>query len=253
MTWTLKSSIPSLGFIVSATGPIGSLQTEGYKPSKGRLKNVLLFNTADGFAARDGTGLEDQTACSSVAAGDFDNDMDVDLYLVCTDPTRNQANLLYENDGRGKLTRIPQAGGAEGSMEGRGNQVAMADYDRDGFLDLFVTNGAGPPPFSDGPHQLFRNTGNGNHWLEIDLQGTASNRDGIGAKITVETTGKIQTRMQSGGMHSFSQNHARIHFGLGSHVKADRVIIRWPSGKVQELRDVQSGQVLLAKEPAGAR
>lgn len=252
-TWTLQSTRPSLGYIVSASAPIGSLRTEGYKPSKGRMKNVLLFNTTNGFVARSGSGLEEEAACTSVAAGDFDNDMDIDIYLVCADPTQNQPNLLYENDGRGNFRVIPQAGGAAGSADGRGNQVAMADYDRDGFLDLFVTNGAGPPPFSDGPHQLFRNAGNGNHWLELDLHGSASNRDGIGAMVTVETAGKVQTRVQSGGMHSFSQNHARLHFGLGGHGKADRVMIRWPSGAVQELRDVPADRILPVQEPAGVR
>lgn len=249
-TWTLRSSVPSIGFTIGSTEPIASIDTDGFEPSKGELKNILLINEGKRFKARqDADARQDPTACSSVAAGDFDNDMDIDLYLVCTAPTQNQPNLLYENDGQGNFTRVAQAGGAEGSMKGRGNQVAMADYDRDGFLDLFITNGAGPPPFADGPQQLFRNLGNGNRWLEIDLRGTVSNRDGIGATITLETGNKVQVRQQGGGMHSFSQNHARIHFGLGDNIAADRLTVLWPSGARQELRNVSANQILLIEEP----
>ena len=81
---------------------------------------------------------------------------------------------------------VSAAGGAIGTQLGRSDVVAAADYDRDGFLDLFVTNGADPtsPFVADGPHQLFRNQGNSNYWLEIDLEGVTSNRDGIGSKLS---------------------------------------------------------------------
>jgi hypothetical protein len=179
--------------------------------------------------------------------------MDIDLYLVCTEPLQNITNILYENDGSGHFKEIPNAGGAAGSHEGRGNQVSVCDYDRDGFLDLFVTNGAGELPFSQGPHQLFHNKGNTNHWLEIDMQGTLSNRDGIGSVIELEAGGAIQLRSQGGGMHSFSQNHKRIHFGLGQNTQADRITIRWPSGVVQELREVAADQILKIIESATAQ
>lgn len=252
-TWTLRSSIPAIGYLLASTAPISSIETEGFKPSKGRLENRLLLNDGKGFTVTKGPEAGQPTACSSVAAGDFDNDMDIDLYLVCADPTQNQPNILYENDGRGNFTRVAQAGGAAGSDRGRGNQVSVADYDRDGFLDLFVTNGAGPPPFADGPHQLFRNLGNGNHWIEIDLVGTRSNRDGIGALLTLEAGGKRQTRIRGGGMHSFSQNHSRIHFGLGANETIDRLSVRWPSGTVQELRNLRPDQILSITEPEQTR
>ncbi|MBK9132728.1 MAG: CRTAC1 family protein [Gammaproteobacteria bacterium] len=249
-TWTLRSSIASIGYKLASTEPVSSIHTEGFKPSNGRLEDRLLINDGKKFTARKGPDSGNPAACSSVAAGDFDNDMDIDLYLVCSDPTQNQPNILYENDGKANFTRIEQAGGAAGSERGRGNQVSVADYDRDGFLDLFVTNGLGPPPFADGPHQLFRNLGNDNHWIEIDLAGTTSNRDGIGALLTLETGGKSQTRTQGGGMHSFSQNHSRIHFGLGANSTVDRLTIRWPGGTVQELRNLQADRIVTVTEAA---
>ena len=100
-----------------------------------------------------------------------------------------------------------------------------------------------------GPHQLFHNLGNNNHWLQIDLEGVVSNREGIGAKVILEMKGKVQVRQQDGGMHSFSQDHARIHFGLGPHKKVDRLTIFWPSGTVQHLTDIQANQILFVQEP----
>ena len=86
----------------------------------------------------------------------------------------------------------------------------------------------------------------------IDLVGTVSNRDGIGAHVLLETGGVVQKRVQSGGMHSLAQNHQRIHFGLGKHTKVDRITIRWPSGNTQQLKNVNSDQVLRIEEPTVA-
>ena len=252
--WKVRTSYPQIHFIATSTEPIDHVTTIGFTPSKGELADILLVKGRDGFKSIATSGATTQfTTCLSVAAGDFDNDMDIDLYLVCTEPTQNIPNILYKNDGSGHFKEIPNAGGAAGSHEGRGNQVSVCDYDRDGFLDLFVTNGGGELPFSQGPHQLFHNKGNTNHWLEIDLQGTLSNRNGIGSEIELEAGGVIQLRSQGGGMHSFSQNHTRIHFGLGQNTQADRITIRWPSGVVQELREVAADQILKIIESATAQ
>lgn len=250
--WKLRSSLPKINFIATSTEPIDQIKAIGFNLSKSDLTDYLLIKGSDRFESSTSSGISGRsTACYSVVAGDFDNDMDIDLYLVCTGPTQNMPNILYENDGTGNFSEIPNAGGAAGSNEGRGNQVSICDYDRDGFLDLFVTNGAGPPPFSnEGPHQLFHSKGNTNHWLEIDLQGTLSNRDGIGSTIELEAGGMIQMRSQGGGMHSFSQNHKRIHYGLGQNTKIDRITIRWHSGIVQELREIAVDQILQVIEPA---
>lgn len=248
--WTLSSSGRRLNFILRSTETMDQVSSTGLKPFDNQRADLLLVRRGERFVTRT---LPDRPAdlgaCHYVAAGDFDNDMDVDIYLVCTGQVRNLANRLLENDGNGNFREIPGAGGAAGSKWGRGDAVAIADFNRDGFLDLFVTNGFGPSPFAEeGPHQLFRNQGNGNHWIEIDLEGTVSNRDGIGTSVVLEAGGVVQTRGQGGGMHRDSQNHQRIHFGLAQHAVADRLTVRWPSGIQQQLEKVQADQILRIKE-----
>jgi len=211
----------------------------------------IFINTHDGFEnVTSQSGLEKQKSCRSVVAGDFDNDMDIDLYLVCTHPLQNIPNVLYENQGNGDFIIVIDAGGASGSKEGIGDSVTLVDFDADGFLDLFVTNGLGPEHQNDlEPNQLFRNLGNENHWLEIDLLGTISNNDGIGSSILIKTRDVTQLREQAGGMHSHSQNHKRIHVGLGEYTEIDSIVVYWPSGIVHEIMNTSADQILQIVEP----
>lgn len=186
----------------------------------------------------------------AAACGDFDNDGDLDLYVVYTGAALNRANRLYENRGGGDFVVVPGAAGAEGSQLGVGDGVSVADYDQDGFLDLLVTNGAGIRPLTnDGPLQLFRNRGgNGNHWLQIDLVGSRDTRDAIGAIVRVTTASGTQRRDQTGGMTRATQHHTRLHFGLGSDERVDRIEVTWPDGSQQELRDVLADQILVIEQ-----
>jgi hypothetical protein len=251
--WVLRSDIRYVNFVVHSSKPIDQLQIEGFRPTIGELPNVLLLQRGNEFASHTlSAEVAVPTACHSVVAGDFDNDMDLDLYLVCAGPVENLPNRLYENDGKGNFRLVPDAGGAGGSTLGRGDVVVTADYDGDGFLDLFVTNGAGLEPFGYGPHQLFHNIGNGNHWLEIDLEGVRSNRDGIGASVELEAGGIVQRREQQGGMHAYAQNHQRLHFGLAHSTKVSWLMVRWPSGREQRITDVQADRILHIREAADA-
>jgi hypothetical protein len=92
-----------------------------------------------------------------------------------------------------------------------------------------------------------RNKGNGNHWLEIDLQGIASNRDGIGAKVYVTAGGVTQLREANGGYQRWSQNDRRLHFGLADNITAD-VTIEWPSGAVDNFTNVSADSLYDAIE-----
>jgi hypothetical protein len=251
--WILQSTeqtVPRINFVLESMGELELVAIAGYERADGRLPAALLIKEEDEFVAKALMGhTAEATACLSAVGGDFDNDMDVDLFLVCTDPVDNTPDRLYENDGQGGFSLVPEAGGATGAEAGRGDSVVTADYDRDGFLDLFVLNGAGAVPFGyDGPHQLFRNRGNGNHWIEIDLEGVRSNRDGIGAVVEVSAGGVTQVRDQGGGMHNFSQNHQRLHFGLAENEIVDEITVYWPSGVVQRLQGIEPNQLLSIEE-----
>ena len=241
--WTGFEALIETNQPIEAVKPINfSTYDLSYEP-----RSVLLIKQENKFAptptffgAIDGR---------SVVAGDFDNDMDLDLYVVRSSSISNFPNHLYENLGDGTFVQVAGAGGAEGSTHGRGQSVTMADYDRDGYLDFFLTNGRGAYPFNEGPDQLFRNISTGNNWLQIDLEGTVSNRDGIGARLFATTPdGKTQLRENGGGVHWAQQDQKRIHFGLAQNETVTELVIHWPSGIVQKLKDIPVNQVLRVVE-----
>jgi enediyne biosynthesis protein E4 len=132
---------------------------------------------------------------------------------------------------------------------------AWGDFDNDGFMDLAVANyhwfaavGSNLRPV------LYRNEGNGNHWLKLRLVGTRGNRDAVGAKVRLKATIDGQElwqlrQVQSNGSWLASQNDPRPHFGLGDATTAEVVRIEWPSGEVTALYDVAADQILDIQEP----
>lgn len=205
--------------------------------------------------------FEDATEVSGVRDGgwgwgavffDYDNDGDLDLAMTNgfetdrletetpfhADPTR-----LWRNDG-GTFTDVSDDMGVTDSDKGKG--LLVFDYDKDGDLDLFIVNNLGFPI-------LYRNDATGgNHWLRVKLRGTFSNRDGIGAVVTVERNegGPNQYREISGGSHYLTQSEKIAHFGLGASGAPVRLVkVQWPSGIEQEFRNVRADQVLEVIEP----
>jgi ASPIC and UnbV/FG-GAP-like repeat len=253
-TWTVRATSSArlaVNVMVNSSAYITNLVQVNLTPSSLPVADRLLLNTGKAFVdASNQPALTALTACESVAAGDFDNDMAIDIYLVCRGQVSNLPNILLKNDGTGHFTVVPFAGGAEGSTAGRGDSVSVADFDNDGFLDLLVTNGNGEIPFTNGPYQLFHNLGNGNHWLELQLQGVQSNRDGVGARVIVTAGGKSQMREQNGGVHRISQNSQRLHFGLAGNTAVSTITVYWPSGIVQTLSGIAADQILHITESA---
>ncbi|HFD87978.1 MAG TPA: hypothetical protein ENJ35_09925 [Gammaproteobacteria bacterium] len=255
--WTLKAF--RNGFQVSAliltTEPIESFVTIGFDPFVPVLGGRYLQNSAQGFVDRTQQAIGPQlTNCPSVAAGDFDNDMDVDIYMACSGVVDGLPNVMYENQGDGTFQSVPGTGGAQGDVDGQSDVVVVADIDMDGFLDLFVANGHGSmhTAFYDGQDQLFRNLGNNNNWIEIDLEGSLSNRDGIGTRVTLTAGGVTQQRFQGGGMHAFGQDFKRIHFGLAQNTTVEQLTVEWPNGTSQIVTDIEANQIIHILEGSSA-
>ena len=251
--WRIAYSTPesrSVSLVITSNpdNSFANIEGEGFSIDPAEILPYYIERDGDQFVNRTvAAGLDVGVRCSSIVSGDFDNDADQDLFLACSTRITNQPNLLFLNDGSGNFT---QAGttGAEGTTLGSGDSVAVADYDLDGFLDLFVTNGFGSLPFNGGPNQLFLNDGNSNNWIQIDLVGGASNRDAIGATVKLTAGGKTQARFVDGGAHRRAQDFKRVHFGLGTSDIVDELEITWPSGSVSYLRGVAVNQILTVRE-----
>jgi len=115
---------------------------------------------------------------------------------------------------------------------------ALGDYDNDGDLDLLVVN------LNDSP-RLLRNDGPGeNNWLTIEAKLHGGKVDAIGARVTVKTGSLVQIHDLVPVTGYLSQADPRAHFGLGESTSADVVEIRWPDGRVTQLKDVRAGQIL---------
>jgi hypothetical protein len=187
--------------------------------------------------------------------------MDEDIFLACRGGVQNIPDILLQNDGHGVFTVVPNAGGAAGAVglavgqgAGAGESVVAADYDLDGRVDLWVNNGLNlrPQHRNNGPYMLFRNTSTARNWIELDLVGTSSNRDAVGARVYATAGGVTQYREQNEGYHRWSQNQRRTHFGLGSNTTAN-VVVKWPSGRTDTYNSVAAGHIYVATEGGGIR
>ena len=223
--------------------------------------NVLL-TTSDGQTFRDaaadagvayGEFRRQQRVSWGTVFFDYDNDGYEDLYVASgyldTDDInrREQPNLLFRNDGSGGFEDVSSISGAADWGTGRG--VAYADFDGDGCLDLFVAN-LGRSAALGEPARLFRNRCDwGNNWLIVETVGAASNRDGIGARVTLSAGGRSQIREVTAGASNSSQNMLPVHFGLGQASTVEEIRVKWPSGTEQILRDVSPNHVLTVMEP----
>ncbi len=156
-----------------------------------------------------------------------------------------QRNLLYHNTGDGRFEDVTSIAGPGLDLRRSGRGVAFGDIDNDGRLDILINNQNDPPT-------LLRNESeNTNHWISIRTVGTKSNRDGIGARVTLVAGGRRQIQEVSSGGSYLSQNDPRAHFGLGSATKIDRIEIRWPSGAMDKIENASADRFLTVEEGLG--
>lgn len=166
-----------------------------------------------------------------------------DVERVQTRITYAQPPQLFRNDG-GRFEEVNAPGTALAVPQvGRG--AAYADFDRDGDLDVLVTANGGRP-------RLLRNDGgNANRMLRIRTVGTASNRDGVGARIDVTAGGRTRWQRVRTGSSYLSQSELAVTFGLGARTRADAVEVTWPSGRVDRLGAVPADRTITVEEGAG--
>jgi enediyne biosynthesis protein E4 len=187
---------------------------------------------------------------------DYDNDGWRDIFMsdghILDNIERYKAEvryaepkLMFRNTGRGIFENVSDRLGADFQRPRVSRGAAIGDFDNDGDLDVLVNNNGEPA-------QLLRNDGgNANHWLEIFLIGTKSNRDGVGARVKLTAGDLTLYDQRKGGMSYQSAQDPRLHFGLGAHGNVDVLEIVWPSGVVTKLAGIKSDQIISVKEGEG--
>jgi len=162
-------------------------------------------------------------------------------------------NVLLRNEGPGPdgtphFTDIAMAAGVDDIHDARA--VATADFDNDGDLDIAVNHNAGDPARNTlvEPVLLRNNVGSRRSWLAVELRGTESNRDAVGALVRVTTADGQQMRHVSTGSAYASQQSARLYFGLADAEQVERVWVRWPSGLVESFDNIEARQLVRITE-----
>ncbi len=204
--------------------------------------------------ATDAAGVRNGHWGWGAAFFDYDNDGDLDLVMTngvdfpdgtAEDVFNDDPMRLWNNDGTGVMTEVSASEGITDTGSGKG--LLVFDYDDDGDLDIFVVNNASSPT-------LYRNDdGNANDWLRVRTIGAPSNREGLGAKISVRPSpgAPVQIREMGTSTHYLGQSERVAHFGLGPGPGPGPVAsvrIRWPSGVTQGFSNIARNTTLVAME-----
>jgi len=250
-----------------ARGAMGADSADYDRSGRPHLLVGNFSNQMLGLYHNEGTGLfVDEAPSSSVgrsslltlAFGVFFFDYDLDGYpdifaanghideeinRVQPKVKFQQSPLLFRNLGQRRFENVSAAMGADFNRPIVARGAAYADYDHDGDLDVIIST-------NNGPAYLFRNDGgNKNHWLNVRLIGTKSNRSAIGAVVRIESASGKQWSMVRSGSSYCSQSDLALTFGVGQDLKVTHLQVEWPSGAKQQLNDVSVNQFLKIQEP----
>jgi len=217
------------GWMDLFAGNFAHRDRRGNQPQSRFLRNLRAQGKA-AFHDHGACGVFYQESYASPAAGDVDNDGDLDLFFTTVYGTasfgKKNHPVLFRNDGGFKFADATAAAGV-GKLPPT-YQAAFADFDNDGDLDL-VSGG-----------KLFVNRGSGNHWLAVRLRGDGKtvNRSAIGAQVRVTLKDRTLTRHVEAGTGQGNQNDLCLHFGLGAHAKPVTLEVLWPGGRTQTVENV---------------
>jgi hypothetical protein len=208
------------------------------------------------MAAAAGLGVQNRYVEWGAGMPDLDNDGRPDVVFVTGNVYPEVESLLKQYPHRGPRIIFRNVDGARFTEETAGSGpgpvaphssrgAAFGDFDNDGNVDILVFNMNEPP-------SLLRNEYSGpNGWLELKLEGTASNRAALGAIVRVTASGRTQAQAVLSQSSYYSHDDLRLHFGLGSAAAADAIEVRWPSGRVETLRNVRGRRLVTIREGAG--
>jgi len=220
---------------------------------------TLYHNNGDGtftdVTLAAGLGANTQFLGWGTLFVDVDNDGWPDLFMAnghvypeiegkSLSASFRQRKILCWNQHNGKFKDISLEAGPGITTPFNSHGVAAADFDNDGAVEILVNNSHDAP-------SLLKNYGTHENWILLKLIGTKSNRDAVGARVMLYADGHQQLQEVRSGGGYISQSDFRLHFGLGKAAKVDRLEIRWPSGLIDKLGNVQANQIVTIKEGAG--
>ena len=214
----------------------GTFDDYTYRSGLGN-KAMLYSGVSTKFLDYDNDGWEDIVQLNSAM---LDN-----VQLYHSEVSYKEPLLMFRNMGKGQFENVSKSLGPDFQRSIAGRGIATADYDNDGDTDIAINNRG------DYPELLRNDGGNANHWLEILLVGTRSNRDGIGASLKLSSEGFLRVEQAKGGTGYMSASDPRIFFGLGKRTKIDSLEITWPSGQVDTLTNVPVDKIIAVKEGTG--
>jgi hypothetical protein len=221
--------------------------------------DVLYANDGEGYFAdstiRAGLGVETRFTAWGTGMVDLDNDGHPDLFVVTgsvypeverqlPDYPFKTPRLVFRSLGDGRFEELIEEAGSGVAASHSSRGCAFGDFDNDGDVDILIWNMNEPP-------SLLRNdVSGGGHWLKVLLEGVASNRSAIGARVVARYGERRQAQTVTAQSSFYSANDRRLHFGLGEAGSAS-LEIRWPNGATETIGDVGAGQLVVVREGGG--
>jgi len=213
---------------------VGGRYFEDFTPTSGlgRL-SIFMSGWSNGIYDFNNDGWKDLLSVNSHVNDQIDLEMNVPF---------KQRNAIFANAG-GRFLDVTAGAGEDFQVPAAHRGGAFGDLNNDGKVDVVDS-------ILGSPAEVFQNVSPGSrHWLLVKTVGTVSNRDGMGAKLRLETASKVQYNHVTTSVGYASSSDRRVHFGLGEDSVVKSLEILWPSGIKQELHDIKADQILTVTEP----